>query len=77
MDHVHETVGHIQHLPILPTAIVELPARKADVICGPPLQRLWSFPPLDGPLLATAPSQWPQQERGMNFQRLSVTRCPY
>jgi len=61
----------------LPTAFVELPAWKADVICGPPLQHLWLFPPLGGPLLATARSQWPQQEREMNFQRLSVTRRPY
>jgi len=52
-------------------------AWKADVICGPPLQHLWSFPPLSGPLLATARSQWPQQKRGMNFQRLTVTRRPY
>jgi len=56
---------------------VQLSAWKADIICSPPLQRLWSFPPLGGPLLATARSQWPRQERGMNFQCLSVTRRPY
>jgi len=66
-----------QHCPILPTAFVELPARKADVICGSPLQRLWLFPSLGSPLLATTHSQWPRQEREMNFQHLSVMRRPY
>jgi len=65
------------HRPIWPTAFIELPAWKADVICGPPLQRLWaSFHLVGGPLKATARSQWLRQKHGMNFQRLSIMHVP-